>query len=141
MTNAFRQRRIFVALVACCLRALMPGPALADDAPIASGQTANGKARADILSLKRTEGDTVTIRFAIINNGNQTLSMTLGNMKLIDLVNRRSYSPGVTSPNCRTEAGERSICWAVFAAPNGSTKTINVQFYENFDLISTPIAD
>jgi hypothetical protein len=115
--------------------------ATADEAPIAFGQQANGKARAEILLVKRTEGDTLTLRFAIVNDGNQPLSMTLGNMKLVDLVNRRSYSPGVSSTFCRTEPGERTTCWAVFAAPPASVKTINVQFYEGFDLISVPVVN
>jgi hypothetical protein len=141
MTEKLRPLLLAAAFAVCPGGVLLPKVGLADEAPIAFGQQANGKIRADILSLKRTEGDTVTVRFAIVNNGNQTLSMTLGNMKLIDLVNRRSYAPGVTSPSCRTEAGERSICWAVFAAPGAATKTINVQFYENFELISAAIAD
>jgi hypothetical protein len=67
--------------------------------------------------------------------------MTLANMKLIDLANRRSYSPGVSSSSCRTEPGERTICWAVFAAPNANVKTINVQFYEDFGLIPVSIVN
>jgi outer membrane protein OmpA-like peptidoglycan-associated protein len=72
----------------------------AHDAPVVSGVSADGKVHADMLSLKRTEGDTVTLRFAIVNDSNRTVSTTLGNMRLIDLVGRTSYEPGVTSSTC-----------------------------------------
>ena len=128
-----------IFIVACS--GITTPEAKGDEAPIASGQQTNGKVRAEILSVKRTEGDTLTVRFAIINDGNQPLSITVLNMKLIDLVNRRSYAPGLTSPSCRTEPGERTICWAIFAAPNASVKTINVLLNENFDLISVPLTN
>jgi hypothetical protein len=101
----------------------------------------DGKVRADMLSLKRTEGDTVTLRFAIVNDSNETVSVTVENMRLIDLVARTSYEPGVTSSMCSAESGAKAICWAVFAAPGPNTKSSNVKFYDNFDLISTPISN
>lgn len=109
------------------------------EAPIASGQADNHRARADVLSLTRTEGDTVTLRFAIANEGNSNVSITMPNLRLIDLVNRRTYSPGVTSSSCLIPAGERRVCWAVFAAPNAGVRTVNVQFYEGFGLIPVPV--
>jgi hypothetical protein len=112
----------------------------ATEAPIATAQKTNGSARVDILSLKRTEGDTLTLRFAVTNGGNANLSITTGNLKLVDLVNRRTYDAGVYSP-CVIEPDQRANCWAVFAAPNASVKSINVNFYEDFGLISTPIAE
>ena len=36
----------------------------------------------------------------------------------LNIVNRRIYKPGLESNSCRIPAGERRICWAVFAAPN-----------------------
>jgi hypothetical protein len=130
----------FVSVVSCAFLAAVSA-AKADDAPVASGVSSDGKVRADMLSLKRTEGDTVTLRFAIVNDSNRTVSTTLGNMRLIDLVGRTSYEPGVTSSSCSAEAGAKAICWAVFAAPGPNTKSINVKFYDDFDLISTPITN
>ena len=108
------------ALVLWCVLASVSA-AKADDAPVASGVSADGKVRAEMLSLKRTEGDTVTLRFAI------------------DLVGRASYEPVVTSSTCSAESGAKAVCWAVFAAPGPDTKSINVKFYDTFELISTPI--
>jgi hypothetical protein len=126
------------ALVLSCVLASVSA-AKAHDAPVVSGVSADGKVHADMLSLKRTEGDTVTLRFAIVNDSNRTVSTTLGNMRLIDLVGRTSYEPGVTSSTCSAESGAKAICWAVFAAPGPNTKSINVKFYDTFELISTPI--
>jgi hypothetical protein len=126
------------ALVLSCVLASVSA-AKADDAPVVSGVSADGKVHADILSLKRTEGDTVTLRFAIVNDSNKTVSITVGNMRLIDLVGRASYEPGVTSSTCSAESGAKAVCWAVFAAPGPDTKSINVKFYDTFELISTPI--
>lgn len=135
--------RFSTALLAAALlaAAVLTAPVLAQDAaPIASGMQTNGKARADILSVKRSEGDTITLRFQIVNGNNEDMTMTIGNMELIDLVGRRSYSPGVSSP-CRIKSGEKSVCWAVFAAPPASVKQVNAKFYEGFDLIAVPLAN
>jgi hypothetical protein len=134
-----RQLLSFAYVLSCVLASV--SATWADDAPVASGVSSDGKVRADMLSLKRTEGDTVTLRFALINDSNKTVSTTLGNMRLIDLVGRTSYEPGVTSSSCSADAGAKAICWAVFAAPGPNTKSINVKFYDDFDLISTPITN
>ena len=104
---------LFAGLALACPVGLFSSTgARADDAPIASGEQASGKIHVDVLSLK-----------------------------LIDLVNRRSYGPGVTSAGCHAEPGARSTCWAVFAAPPAGTKSMNLQFYEDFDLIAAPVAN
>jgi hypothetical protein len=134
-----RQLLSFAGVLSCVLASI--GAAKADDTPLASGVGSDGKVRADMLSLKRTEGDTVTLRFAIVNDSSKTVSITVGNMRLIDLVGRASYEPGVTSSTCSAESGAKAICWAVFAAPGPKTKSINVKFYDTFELISTPIGN
>lgn len=133
-----------LAFVALCLSTLTiagSAPARAEEAPIAVGQETNGKARAEILSLKRTEGDTVTLRFAIVNDNRSDMSLTLGNMKLLDIANRRSYDIGLKSESCRIPSGERRVCWAVFGAPNANPRTLVVKFYDDFDLISVPFTN
>lgn len=137
---AIRSALISAALAAASVISLA-ATARADGTPIATGQQTNGKARAEITALQRTEGDTVTLRFTIVNDNNDALSLTLANMTLLDLVNRRSYEPGVTSPACRIPSGERRTCWAVFAAPGAGVRTLNVSFYEDFGLIPVPVAN
>ena len=135
------KRVLLLSLVSCALSAQPLINAHADETAVASGQQTNGKARVDILSLKRTEGGTVTLRFAVTNENNNTLSIVIGNMRLIDLVNRRIYEPGLQSPSCNVPSTERLICWAMFAAPNASVSMVNVSFYEDFGLIPVPISN
>ena len=116
-------------------------PANAQDQSLGSATSPDGKVRIDIVSLKRTEGDTVTIRFQIANGSNDAYSVTVDNMRLIDIVGRRSYSPGVTA-RCNTPMGQRFTCYAIFGAPPVGTRKINVQFYERMDLITgVPISE
>jgi hypothetical protein len=106
-----------------------PGPSLG------SAMSPDGKTRVDILSLKHTEGDTVTLRFQITNDGNDTYGMTAANARLIDMAGRRIYSPGVATNSCSVAAGERLACYAVFGAPPAGTTKMAVQFYEKLDVI------
>ncbi|HEV2571352.1 MAG TPA: hypothetical protein VGU72_06415 [Beijerinckiaceae bacterium] len=116
--------------------------ALAQSPSIGSGTSPDGKVRIDIISLKRTEGDTLTLRFQVANESNASYGVTTGNIYLLDIVGRRSYSPGVTSPSCSTPVGQKSACYAIFGAPPASTQKINVQFYEKMDLITgVPISE
>ena len=123
------------------LSVAMAGAASAQTS-LGAATSPDGKVRMDILSLKRTEGETVTIRFQITNSSNDTYRVTVDNMRLIDVVGRRIYSPGITSPGCLTPVGQRETCYAIFGAPPASTQKINVQFYEKTDLITgVPIGE
>ena len=116
-------------------------PACAQDASLGSALSPDGKVRIDIVSLKRTEGDTVTVRFQVTNNSNDSYGVTVDNMRLIDIVGRRSYTPGV-SARCSIPVGQRFTCYAIFGAPPAGTRTINIQFYERMDLITgVPISE
>lgn len=109
---------------------------------LGSATSPDGKTRVEILSLKRTEGETVTLRFQVTNSGNDTYSMTLGNSKLVDMIGRRIYSPGLTSSGCSVPAGQQLACYAVFGAPPAGTQKMSVQFYEKLDLITNiPIGE
>ncbi len=110
--------------------------AFAQEQPLASIKGADPDVRIDIVSLKRTEAETLTLRLRVTNSGNANYSMVADNIRLIDLVGRRSYTPGVTGSSCSTQAGKISSCYAIFGAPPATTKTINIQFYEKVDLIS-----
>jgi hypothetical protein len=131
--------------LAVCLSAVLALPlssAHAEDRPIASTATHDGKVHVDILSLKRTEGKTVTLRFILANNGERDFSMVVGNIHLVDLAARRSYGAGLMSSSCSASPGGQVNCWATFAAPPEATKTLAVQFYENLDLVSgVPVAE
>jgi hypothetical protein len=125
-----------IPVIGVCAAILANAPAVNAAPSLGSATSADGKTRVDIVSLKRTEGDTVTLRFQITNGGNDTFSMTTGNAKLVDMVARRIYSPGLTSSTCSTPAGEQLACYAVFGAPPAGTQKMSVQFYEKLDLIA-----
>jgi hypothetical protein len=121
---------------------LAPPGAWAQHQGAGSATSPDGKVRVDILSLKRTEGDTVTLRFQVTNDSNDGYLVTMDNMRLIDIAGRRVYSPGVTSKNCSTPIGQQLTCYAIFGAPPAGTKTMAVQFYEKMDLITgVPVSE
>lgn len=121
--------------VATVLAGLPQIAAAADDKPIASTASQNGKLRVEILSLKRIEADLVTLRWQIVNDDVKDFSMTVANARLLDLAGRREYSPGVVGQGCRAESGKRTLCWATFGAPPQGTKTMAVKFYENLEMV------
>ena len=130
-----------VALVLGFSGQLLAGARAQDQSP-GTGTSSDGKVRIQVISLKRTEGDTLTLRFQVTNEGNNDYLVVVGNMRLIDIVGRRIYSPGVTSNNCTTPIGHQLTCYAIFGAPPASTKRMAIQFYEKMDLITgVPISE
>jgi len=141
-----RAARPLAALLAALLLAAASAgiglPAGAQDKPLGEARTPDGKIRVEVLSLKRIEGSLVTLRWQIVNDGSANFSMTPGNARLIDLAGRRQYEPGLYSTQCLSKPDERTPCWATFAAPPSATKTVAVQFYEQFELvIGIPVTD
>ncbi len=134
LTALARRAAILASALACLI--LAAPAAQAEDPPIATVSGMGGKVRVDILSLKRTEGETVTLRLALTNSGDQTFSMTLGNARLLDLPGRRIYSPGLTSSNCSVAVSKQTDCYAVFGAPPANLKTMTIKFYEQFELVT-----
>src|SRR5262245_40921161 len=131
-----------LALSLAATLALPLSSAHAQDRPIASTATHDGKVHVDILSLKRTEGKTVTLRFVLANDSESGFSVVAGNIRLVDLAARRSYGAGLSSSSCNPPPGGQVNCWATFSAPPEATKTLAVQFYENVDLVtSVPVAE
>lgn len=134
--------RIGATIALACLLAAAAPPAPAQDKPIATAEIANRKIRVEVLSLKRIEGNLVTLRWQLVNDDTASFLMTVGNMTLVDLAGRRSYSPGLSSSSCAARAGERTVCWATFAAPPAGTRTLAAKFYEQFELVTgIPVSD
>jgi hypothetical protein len=114
----------------------------AEDKPLGSVTSQDGKVQVEIVTLKRTEGGTVMLRLQVTNDGNETFGITPGNLRLVDIPGRRIYSPGLSSPSCFTPVGQRLTCYAIFGAPPAATKAMTVQFYEKLDVISTvPVSE
>lgn len=136
-----RGRRFAAAMTAAALSGIGMA-AMAQDKPIGEALTQDGKVRVEVLSLKRIEGNLITLRWRVVNDGSSNFSMTPGNMRLVDLAGRRQYEPGLMSSQCAAKPDERTLCWATFAAPPAATKALAVKFYEQFDLLTgVPITD
>ena len=78
------------AMLGACAALFATSPAFSAAPVLGAASSPDGKARVEILSLKRTEGETVTLRFQVTNAGNDTFSMTLGNSRLVDMVGRQN---------------------------------------------------
>lgn len=116
--------------------------AQAQDKSLGEVRSEDGKVRVAVLSLKRIEGNLVTLRWQIFNDSQKNASVTPGNMRLVDLAGRREYQPGLMSSLCVANPGEKLQCWATFAAPPAGTRTMAVKFYEPFDLLTgIPVSD
>lgn len=135
---------------------LMPVPtAFAEGEPIATTQQGTGKIRINVMSLKRTEGDTMTFRYTVINDNEERvpdLSVRGDLIEIFDFVNRRKYSTSVAATsNCDVPSQSQKLCWSVFGAPKGNPKTLSVKFVafiskegrtaqEDFDIVSVPFS-
>lgn len=138
----FERGRRFAAAMAMAALSGIGMAAMAQDKPIGEALTQDGKVRVEVLSLKRIEGNLITLRWRVVNDGSSNFSMTPGNMRLVDLAGRRQYEPGLMSSQCAAKPDERTLCWATFAAPPAATKALAVKFYEQFELLTgVPITD
>ena len=129
--------------LATALAALPVSLALADNAaPIATVKNLSADVHIDILSLKRTENNTVTMQFILVNDAPGDSGVTASNTRLVDLVGRRRYDVGLEMAEpCSVPNGGRKLCWVMFGAPPAATKSVNVQFHGNWPLVSTPISE
>ena len=119
-------------------------PVLTDGPPIATTQQTNGKARVNVLSLKRTEGDTMTLRYVVINdNSRGNLQINRDYVQILDIVNRRRYEAGLSS-ECYLRAEQQQLCWAIFAAPKDNPQMLSVVIRAvgdpPFDIVSVPFS-
>jgi hypothetical protein len=141
-TRLRRARSLLATITLLAGVVLVIPTARADDPAVGSAASGDGKVRVEVTSLKRSEGDTVTLRFQLTNNSNGGYTIAMSNVRLIDVPGRRIFSPGVTSSICSAQAGQQSKCYAIFGAPPAGTKTMTVKFYEQFDLIvGVPISE
>ena len=129
----------FVALLAV----LSASSAHAEGAtPVATVKNLDADVRIDILSLKRTENNTVTLQIELVNNGAGDGGITASNTRLVDLIGRRRYDSGLEmEAPCSAPNGGKKQCWMMFAAPPAATKSVNVQFHGSWPLVSAPISE
>jgi hypothetical protein len=107
--------------------------------PLATSEGSIDGLRVEVTELRRTTGDTVSLRFTIVNNSSKTLhdpdgaTYYIGYAHLIDLVGKKKYfvaqdSGGkyVGSIFRAIDAGGRANHWARFAAPADNVDRLTV---------------
>ena len=146
---------IGLGLTAGLLTAGEPAHTQENGTPVKTIDGTEPGVRADILSLKRTEGGILTLRIAFANEtGGEIKNKALPgggnveNFQLVDFLNKRKYSVMRTSdgaclctslnPLTSSEPGKR-ILWAKFTAPPESVTRISLLLPEAEPLDDIPI--
>jgi hypothetical protein len=148
---------VVLASIACSKNAEAPPPAQADarapaavanptagtQAPapaaaqvIARGEGNNPGFRVEITELKRTGNDMVTLKMTFINEGREKIQQNLYDAGLLDLVEKRRYSPvnkGIpdycicSGSYVYVDAHERSNAWIRFPAPPATVEKVGIE--------------
>ena len=130
-------------------------PALGQE-PIATADGETTGTRIEITELSRSSGDTVTLKFRLINDSGDNASPyglmeggTVGNVHLIDASGKKKYLVITdTNDNCvcsgglttDLESGKSLNLWARFPAPPAEVKEVSVVF-PHFIPTDAPISD
>jgi hypothetical protein len=152
-----RRRRIAVGVVSTLLTGLAmlvpaPTPGRAETAPArAEAQQAPG-VRVEVRELKRTSGDTLTLRVVVVNDSDQKFrvaegtSLSVPKIYLLDTANRRKYTVArdekakcICSPSPVVKAKSRKEIWAKFGAPPEGVRKLTVVIPQFAPLEDVPI--
>jgi hypothetical protein len=150
-----RRRRVAVGVVSTLLTGLavlVPAPAPGQTAPArAEAQQAPG-VRVEVRELKRTSGDTLTLRAVVVNDSDQKFrvaegtSLSVPKIYLLDTANRRKYTVArdekakcICSPSPVVKAKSRKEIWAKFGAPPEGVQKLTVVIPQFAPLEDVPI--
>lgn len=152
-----RRRRVAVGVVSTMLIGLAllvpaPAPGRAHTALArAEAQQAPG-VRVEVRELKRTSGDTLTLRLVVVNDSNQRFrvaegtSLSVPKIYLLDTANRRKYTVArdekakcICSPSPVVKAKSRAEIWAKFGAPPADVQKLTVVIPQFAPLENVPI--
>jgi hypothetical protein len=137
------------AAAAAATAAAQPAPAAAQGAAIATADGETSGVRAEVTELKRTSGGTLSLKFAMINDSDTTVSFDynftdpahsvadfggIGGVHLIDPVGRKKYFVARDSEDkcvCSQKVasipkGGRANLWAKFPAPPDDVQQISI---------------
>lgn len=147
----FRQPAL---LAATAFLAVVSGALAQDAIATADGETTG--VRIEITELSRSSGETVTLKFRLINDSGENASpyglmetSDVGNVHLLDAAGRKKYlaitdsdgkcvcSGGLTT---QLDPGKSINLWARFPAPPVEVKEVSVVF-PHFIPTDAPIAD
>ena len=132
-------------LAAACIGSFLSIPARADDALTADGATDG--VQLVIKSIKRNDGDTVTVRFQIVNNSDGSFDLSsairdstthdgygvVSGVYLLDQSNKKKYlvvrdADGncVCATMASIDKGKTENLWATYPAPPADTQKVTV---------------
>jgi hypothetical protein len=142
------------------LAMLLPAAASAAE-PVASTDGEQPGIRLDVTELKRTSGDTVMLKFTIVNEADERLGVghdfgdpnqssdygTVGGIHLVDAGNKKKYLVVRDSDGkclCSAdlddiEAGDSRALWAKFPAPPADVQQIGIVIPHFIPLDDVPI--
>lgn len=135
------------------LAMFLPGvaPGRAETVPAtADAQEAPG-VRVEVRELKRTSGDTLTLRAVVVNNSDKKFRVAEGassvpNIYLLDTTNKRKYTvvldekkKCICSRSPEVKARSRAEIWAKFGAPPEGVRKITVVIPRFAPLENVPI--
>jgi hypothetical protein len=120
----------------------VPGPTTGAQAPapaaspaVAQGEANNPGLHVEITELKRTGNEMVTLRMTLINDTRERQRLSLYDAGLLDLAEKRRYSPVnkgdtvncVCSGSSRSvDAHERANVWIRFPAPPTTVEKVGI---------------
>jgi hypothetical protein len=123
------------------LAMLLPGttPGHAQTVPATADAHQAPGVRVEVRELKRTSGDTLTLRAVVVNNSDKKFrvadgtSLSVPNIYLLDAANKRKYTVArdekkkcICSPSPEVKARSRAEIWAKFGAPPEGVQKITV---------------
>jgi hypothetical protein len=133
-------------------------PVAAEPAALASAEGEIPGLRAEVQELKRTAGDTLTLKLAFVNDGQQEMALdqfgagqevySLAGVNLVDIVGKKKYFVASDSEGkclCsrdlgRLAPGARASLWAKFPAPPPDVQQIGVVVPRFAPLEDVPIS-
>ncbi len=160
----FNQEAKIIALTAALLTVSgVPTQTFAEDEPVATTDSEQPGIRLEVTEFARTSGGTLTLKFAIINESDESLGFShefgdpsvgsdygsIGGTHLIDNEGQKKYlvlrdqdqkcvcSSGLSS----VEAGSSLNLWAKFPAPPADVKQISVIVPHFIPMDDVPIGE
>lgn len=113
---------------------LLPGPVRAQAVLAKANAESTPEVRIEVTELKRTSGDTVTLKAVIVNNMAKNFNpQSMGHAYLLDTDNRKKLTVAkdekgkfLSNASHNVKAGQRGEIWAKFAAPPASVQRLTV---------------
>jgi hypothetical protein len=111
-----------------------PAPAQAQAALAKANSESSSSVRVEVTELRRTSGDTVTLKGVFINDSDKTFNPSAMNkVYLLNTDNKMKHTvvkdargKAVSSPSNNVKAKTRTEFWAKFVAPPQNVKTLTV---------------